>query len=93
MDVVALAGAPHDQESPVGQVEVGPGAVVPDPLELLMAHRPQGVICYFSAVAKMDVGPALLIEYTAPAAVVAWLWLRRGQRPSRLTVTGAAINS
>ena len=47
--------------------------------------------CYFSAVAKMDVGPALLIEYTAPAAVVAWLWLRRGQRPSRLTVTGAAI--
>src|SRR3954468_16365308 len=47
--------------------------------------------CYFSAVARMDVGPALLIEYTAPAAVVAWLWLRRGQRPSRLTVTGAAI--
>src|SRR6476619_6797968 len=47
--------------------------------------------CYFSAVARMDVGPALLIEYTAPAAVVAWLWLRRGQRPSKLTVAGAAI--
>jgi drug/metabolite transporter (DMT)-like permease len=47
--------------------------------------------CYFSAVAQMDVGPALLIEYTAPAAVVAWLWLRRGQRPSKLTVMGAAI--
>ena len=47
--------------------------------------------CYFSAVAKMDVGPALLIEYTAPAAVVAWLWLRRGQRPGKLTVAGAAI--
>ena len=24
----------------------------------------------------MQVGPALLIEYTAPAAVVVWLWLR-----------------
>src|SRR4051812_41982193 len=36
---------------------------------------------YFSAVARMDVGPALLIEYTPPAAVVAWLWLRRGGRP------------
>jgi drug/metabolite transporter (DMT)-like permease len=47
--------------------------------------------CYFSAVAKMDVGPALLIEYTAPAAVVAWLWIRFGQRPSKLTVLGAAI--
>ena len=29
----------------------------------------------------MEVGPALLIEYTAPAAVVIWLWLRHGQRP------------
>jgi drug/metabolite transporter (DMT)-like permease len=46
---------------------------------------------YFSAVARMDVGPALLIEYTAPAAVVAWLWLRHGERPTRLTVLGAAV--
>src|SRR3954454_11652342 len=29
---------------------------------------------YFSPVQRMDVGPALLIEYTAPAAVVVWLW-------------------
>ena len=29
--------------------------------------------CYFSAVGYMAVGPALLIEYTAPAAVVLWL--------------------
>src|SRR3954454_8101916 len=35
---------------------------------------------YFSAVARMDVGPALLIEFTAPAAVVVWLWLRQGER-------------
>ncbi|MEU7908826.1 DMT family transporter [Actinoplanes sp. NPDC049118] len=47
--------------------------------------------CYFSAVATMDVAPALLIEYTAPAAVVAWLWLRRGQRPRPLTVAGAVV--
>lgn len=47
--------------------------------------------CYFSAVATMDVAPALLIEYTAPAAVVAWLWIRHGQRPSRLTVAGAVL--
>jgi drug/metabolite transporter (DMT)-like permease len=46
---------------------------------------------YFSAVARMDVGPSLLIEYTAPAAVVAWLWLRHGERPTPLTLLGAAI--
>src|SRR3954449_5485726 len=46
---------------------------------------------YFSAVQRMDVGPALLIEYTAPAAVVIWLWLRHGERPGKLTVTGAAV--
>ncbi|MFC6344483.1 DMT family transporter, partial [Nocardioides hankookensis] len=47
--------------------------------------------CYFSAVAHMQVGPALLIEYTAPAAVVCWMWLRHGQRPGRLTLLGAAV--
>lgn len=46
---------------------------------------------YFSAVQYMHVGTALLIEYTAPAAVVAWMWLRHGQRPGRLTVVGAAL--
>lgn len=48
-------------------------------------------VCYFQAVAVMDVGLALLIEYTAPVAVVLWLWLRRGERPSRRSVFGAAI--
>jgi drug/metabolite transporter (DMT)-like permease len=47
--------------------------------------------CYFSAVATMDVAPALLIEYTAPAAVVLWLWARRGERPRPLTLGGAAV--
>ena len=36
-------------------------------------------------------GPALLIEFTAPAAVVVWLWLRHGQRPGRLTIAGAGV--
>ena len=46
---------------------------------------------FFSAVQRMDVGPALLIEYTAPAAVVVWLWLRHGERPGPLTVAGAGL--
>ncbi|MDO8106057.1 DMT family transporter [Isoptericola sp. b441] len=47
--------------------------------------------CYFSAVQYMKVGPALLIEYTSPAVVVLWMWLRHRQRPGVLTLTGAAL--
>jgi drug/metabolite transporter (DMT)-like permease len=47
--------------------------------------------CYFMAVERMEVGPALLIEYTAPAAVVIWLWVRHGQRPGPITVLGAVL--
>src|SRR3954466_10345099 len=46
---------------------------------------------YFSAVASMDVAPALLIEYTAPAVIVVWLWLRHGERPRPLTLVGAGL--
>ena len=46
---------------------------------------------YFSAVAAMDVAPSLLIEYTAPAAIVVWLWLRHGERPRPLTLVGAGL--
>lgn len=46
---------------------------------------------YFQAVAVMDVGLALLIEYTAPIAVVLWLWMRRGEKPTRRSILGAAI--
>ena len=48
-------------------------------------------LCYFYAVSYMQVSVALLLEYTAPVAVVLWLWLRHGHRPSGLTVVGAAI--
>jgi drug/metabolite transporter (DMT)-like permease len=47
--------------------------------------------CYFSAVQHMQVGPAILIEFTAPAAVVVFLWLRHGQRPGRMTLAGAGL--
>jgi len=61
---------------------------------LVVAYGLLGVVvaqfCYFSAVSHMQVGPALMIEYTAPAAVVVWLWLRHGQRPTGLTFVGAA---
>lgn len=50
-------------------------------------------LCYFYAVSYMQVGVALLIEYTAPVAVVTWLWLRHGNRPNRRTVVGAVIAS
>jgi drug/metabolite transporter (DMT)-like permease len=46
---------------------------------------------YFSAVQHMPIGPALLIEYTAPAAVVLWFWLRHGQRPTAATVVGTVL--
>jgi drug/metabolite transporter (DMT)-like permease len=48
-------------------------------------------LCYFSAVDHLQVGVALLIEYTAPVVVVTWLWLRYGQRPSRRTGLGAIV--
>ena len=39
----------------------------------------------------MQVGVALLIEYTAPVAVITWLWLRHGRAPGRLTIAGAVV--
>lgn len=46
---------------------------------------------YFSAVEYLQVGVALLIEYTAPVAVVCWLWLRHGHRPGLLTGAGGLV--
>ncbi|MDT0201020.1 EamA family transporter [Nocardioides sp. AE5] len=48
-------------------------------------------LCYFYAVEHLQVGIALLIEYTAPVAVVVWMWLRHGHRPGRLTLLGALV--
>src|SRR4051794_40372586 len=64
-------------------------------LGLLVAYGTIAVagaqFCYFSAVEHMQVGPAILIEYTAPAAVVVWMWLRHGQRPGPVTLIGAGL--
>lgn len=50
-------------------------------------------LAFFNAVAHMQVGVALLIEYTAPVPVLLWMWLRHGQRPGRLTAVGALIGA
>ena len=47
-------------------------------------------LCYFSAIERMPIGVALLLEYLGAVLVVGWMWLRHGQRPRRLTVAGAA---
>jgi drug/metabolite transporter (DMT)-like permease len=64
-------------------------------LGLLVAYGAIAVVgaqfCYFSAVQHMQVGPAILIEFTAPAIVVVYLWLRHGQRPGRMTLAGAGL--
>jgi drug/metabolite transporter (DMT)-like permease len=43
---------------------------------------------YYIAIAHMDVGISILLEYLSVLFVVAWLWLRHGQRPRLLTVFG-----
>jgi len=49
-------------------------------------------LCYFNALAHVSVGVALLLEYLGTILVVGWLWLRRGQRPRRLTVAGSVVS-
>lgn len=90
---VALAAA---VVAPLGVVALrGRWGVLRRNLSLVTAYGVLAVagaqFCYFSAVQHMQVGPALLIEYTAPAAVVGWMWLRQGQRPSGLTALGAGV--
>lgn len=48
-------------------------------------------LAYFSAIQTMPVGPAILLEYTAPLAVVGWMWVRHRERPSAVTFAGAGI--
>jgi drug/metabolite transporter (DMT)-like permease len=46
---------------------------------------------FFNAVQHLSVGVALLLEYSGTLLVVAWVWLRHGHRPRRLTIAGAAV--
>jgi drug/metabolite transporter (DMT)-like permease len=45
-------------------------------------------VCYFNAIARMDVGISILLEYLGIVFIVGWLWARHGQRPRLLTVLG-----
>lgn len=47
-------------------------------------------LCYFIALQHLAVGVALMLEYSGSILVVGWMWLRHGQRPSRLTAAGSA---
>lgn len=47
--------------------------------------------CYFFAIERIPVGPALLIEYIAPIAVLLWQWAVHHQRPTRLIVLGTIV--
>lgn len=47
-------------------------------------------LAYFSAVDRLSVGVALLLEYLAPVLIVGWAWLRHQRRPARLTLAGCA---
>lgn len=46
---------------------------------------------YYNAVAHLSVGVALLLEYTAPVLVVAWVWATTRRRPSAMTFAGVAL--
>jgi drug/metabolite transporter (DMT)-like permease len=48
-------------------------------------------LCYYNAVAHLSVGVAMLLEYTAPVLVIAWVWATTRQRPRGMTLAGVAL--
>ncbi len=62
---------------------------------LVVAFGALGVVTaqalFFAAVSRMSVGIALLIEYTAPVALVLLAWLRQRRAPSPLVIGGSAL--
>ncbi len=46
---------------------------------------------FFNAVQHLSVGVALLLEYSGTLLVVAWMWLKHGQRPTVLTSIGGIV--
>lgn len=49
------------------------------------------VVCYYHAMSDLQVGVALMVLYTAPVIVLAWLWIRHRERPARSTLFGAVV--
>ena len=62
---------------------------------LVIAFGAFGVVTaqtlFFAAVSRMSVGLALLVEYTAPVALVIWAWLRRRSVPSAFVLSGSVL--
>lgn len=48
-------------------------------------------VFFFNAVQYLSVGVALLLEYLGTVLVVAWMWIRHGHRPARLTIAGSVV--
>jgi len=48
-------------------------------------------LCYYNAVAHLSIGVALLLEYTSPILVVAWIWARTKRAPRGLTLAGVGL--
>lgn len=48
-------------------------------------------VFFFNAVQRLSVGVALLLEYLGVVLVVAWMWIRHGHRPRRLTLAGSGV--
>lgn len=49
-------------------------------------------IFYFSAMQRMPVAVALLIQYLAPVFLVLWVWARTRRAPALLVIVGAAVS-
>lgn len=48
-------------------------------------------LLFFSAMQRMPVAVALLIQYLAPVMLVAFVWWRTKRRPSRLVLAGSVV--
>jgi drug/metabolite transporter (DMT)-like permease len=48
-------------------------------------------LCYFSAVERLPVGIALLIEYLGPVLLVVWTWSTTRRPPPAVTLAGAVV--
>lgn len=48
-------------------------------------------LLYYSAITRMPVGAALVIEYLAPVIVIGWTWFRTRRRPGRRVLAGSAL--
>ncbi|MFT4123514.1 MAG: DMT family transporter [Microbacteriaceae bacterium] len=48
-------------------------------------------LAYFASVQRIAVGTAILVEYLAPLALVAWAWARSRRMPQRVVLLGSIV--